>query len=139
MKLSELTVQDRNALNGVNPLLCAGVIAEKEGRPLDVISVGSDIVTILRKLDVPELKKVSESASLCVKGNQTRDDHEAAEFYRRAFEVNPYNDVAIMSYGCLLGGMGRLAEGIGWVQKAISVNPLNERAKRNLATMQADL
>ena len=63
----------------------------------------------------------------------------AADAYRQAFEANPFNDVAIMSYGCLLAGQGKLKEGIQWVRKAIEVNPLNVRARQNLAAMEADL
>jgi tetratricopeptide (TPR) repeat protein len=141
MKLSELTVDERGQLSDINLILCQIVIMEKEGKEMPQMDIyGAETsLEILKKLDLSELKLVEESIRYIVKGDQCRDDNEATEYYRKAFEVNPYNDIAIKSYGCLLAMQGRLAEGIQWVRKAIEVNPNNKRARSDLAAMEEDL
>lgn len=52
-------------------------------------------------------------------------------------EENPYNDTALMSAGCALANAGDLAGGVRPVERAVEVNPANERARGNLAAMKA--
>jgi len=44
-----------------------------------------------------------------------------------------------MSYGAALARQGDLRGGIKWVEKAVEINPDNERARQNLKAMKADL
>ena len=44
-----------------------------------------------------------------------------------------------MSYGCILATQGNISEGIKWVEKAVQMNPTNERAKKNLQAMKRNL
>ena len=136
--LAQLSVDERDSLNGVNPALCHGMILQKQGQPVAVMGFQSAVVDVLQKLTISELRAVEASAQLCVKAEGT-DDQTATQLYREAFETNPFNDLAMMSYGCLLAASGNLREGIEWVRKASELNPLNDRAKRNLAAMEADL
>ncbi len=55
---------------------------------------------------------------------------EAGVNYKKAAEINPYNDLALMSYGVCFARKGNLQEGIKWVEKAVQVNPRNEGAKK---------
>ena len=43
-----------------------------------------------------------------------------------------------MSYGCTIAKLGYLVSGISWVEKALAINPSNERARRNLHAMKME-
>ncbi len=142
--MADLSVDERSQVNSSPPSLVRFAILEREGGREFVASdlTGRDLTgtaDLLRKLDLSELKKIEQSIHFGLKGDQSQSDHESAEWYKKAFEINPYDDVAIMSYGVCLAVMGQLDEGIKHVRKATQVNPNNKRARANLAQMEADL
>ena len=93
-------------------------------------------------MSVSDLEILSQSVQAAQQGDESANRGDlagAAKHYRRAFELNPYNDIAIMSYGAALARQGDLRGGIKWVEKAVEINPDNERARQNLKAMKADL
>ena len=91
-------------------------------------------IPLLRKLEVSDIEKLLEAGKFMIEADkaiQQRNLAEAARLFRKAVDFNPYHDLALMSYGTTIGMQGNLREGIKWVEKAIQVNPKNERAKRN--------
>jgi tetratricopeptide (TPR) repeat protein len=123
----------------LNPIIYHTIIKEKKGEEAPAIIMEDQAaLTLLRKLRVEELEQLSESVNAAQEGDRLPDS-EAAGCYKRAFEINPYNDIALMSYGCALANQGNLSEGIKWVEKAVKVNPNSERARRNLQGMKRDL
>jgi Flp pilus assembly protein TadD len=63
----------------------------------------------------------------------------ATELYKKAFDLNPYDDLAVMSYGVGLARQGKLREGEKWIKKATELNPANLRAQQNLAALRSQL
>ena len=140
IRIADLPVHERSHLSAVTPVMCAFAIREKEGADdLTFTEVGTNHLQILRKLDIEELKTLQKSIEFVIKGDECQNEVQAAEFYRKAFEINPFDDIALMSYGSLIAGQGKLVEGIRWVKKAIEVNPTNARAIANLRAMEQDL
>ncbi len=142
--LSVLTHEERVRVSNLNPLIYDTIAAEKRGEETPtVVLVGSDetVLELLRRLEVADLERLAEAVRLGQQGDRAapRDLEEAAEHYRRAAELNPYNDLALMSYGVALAKLGRVREGIEWVERAVKINPKSQRARDNLRLMRADL
>jgi len=56
--------------------------------------------------------------------NLTRDDHDQAAYHQeRALALNPNYDLVVVQQGEFLTWLGRPEEGIGWIRKAMRLNP----------------
>ena len=56
--------------------------------------------------------------------NLAHDDHEKAQYHQeRALSLNPNNDLILVQNGELLTWLGRPADGIEWIRRAMRVNP----------------
>ena len=140
--LGSLSPAERVRVSNLNPLIYHTVIQEKKGEqtPAIVMEDMTDLV-LLRKLRVDELEQLSKSVEAAQEGERADSSNmsRVTSCYKRASEINPYNDIALMSYGCALANQGNLRKGIKWVEKAVKVNPKNERARRNLQGMKRDM
>jgi adenylate cyclase len=67
--------------------------------------------------------------------NLIRGDHEQAVYHQnRALQLNPNDDLIVVQQGEILTWQGQAEEGIGWVQKAMRLNPYHpERFWSHLA------
>jgi adenylate cyclase len=67
--------------------------------------------------------------------NLIRGDHEQAAYHQnRALQLNPNDDLIVVQQGEILTWQGQAEEGIGWVQKAMRLNPYHpERFWSHLA------
>lgn len=143
--LAPLTQEEKVSISNVGLMIYAAIIGEKSGTPANIITdseIDRAAVPLLRKLEVADLEKVLEAAKFTIeadKAAQQRNLPEAARLFRKAIDFNLYHDLALMSYGTTIGMQGNLREGIKWVEKAIQVNPKNERARRNLQAMKTKL
>jgi len=95
------------------------------------------LIDLLKKLSIDDLKQLMSCVDLCTKATLLAESEpgESAKLYQQAMQLNPYDDISPMSYGCLLGMRGNLHEGIGWLEKSLKINPVNERARENLQAM----
>ena len=138
--LSSLKLEERVAISNLNPLVYSCIIMEKNGEcTTNIIIDDESLLESLRKLSVNELEILNQSVQLSKKGDNESNLLEQIQLYRKACELNPYNDLALMSYGCGLANQGNLREGIKWVGKAVKINPKNDRARRNLQGMKSNL
>ena len=56
--------------------------------------------------------------------NLVRDDHDKAAYHQeRALALNPNYDLVVVQQGELLTWLGRPEEGIGWIKRAMRLNP----------------
>lgn len=140
--LGGLSSEERVRVSNLNPLLYHSIIKEKKGEQAPAIVMEDEVALgLLRTLRVDELEQLSASIEAAQEGDRAASSNmsKAAGCYKKATDINPYNDTALMSYGCALANQGNLSEGVKWVQKAVNVNPNNERAKRNLQGMKRNL
>lgn len=138
--LSTLRYAERVAISNLTPLIYAVIIQEKKGEgSTPIIMEEESLLVALRKLSVSELEILSQSVYNSMKADNESNPSKQTLLYKYAFELNPYNDLAIMSYGCALANQGNLREGIKWLEKAVKINPKNERAFRNLQGMKAHI
>lgn len=138
--LASLKPAERIEVSNLNPLIYHVIIMEKRGENAPKLMMVDSQTTpeLLRKLTVAELERLKESVEFAKKADQAGGSS-ATEYYRKAAETNPYNSIAVMSYGVSLAEAGNLREGIKWVEKARAVDPSNERIRRNLNAMRASL
>ena len=96
---------------------------------------------LLRKLTAGEIQRLQESVESGQKADGIAGSNmkEAARLYKKAAEANPYNALALLSHGVAVANLGNLREGIKWVEKALKVDPGNERIRSNLKGMKAAL
>ena len=145
--LSSLSLEEKLAVNNLPQVDYVAVINEKStgAAPLMVISDNprdAAGMAILRKLAVADIERLKESVRLVMKADEVARTggptafSGAAGLYRSAAEINPFNDLALMSCGVSFARSGNLREGIPWVEKAVQVNPGNERARGNLQAMR---
>lgn len=140
--LAALTHDEKLAVSNLNPVIYDVIIKEKKGEEVpQVVTDDPSLLATLAKLSVSELETVAEAVRCCRRADSFPNPNsaEAASLMLKATELNPYYDLAFMSYGCTIAGQGRLREGITWIEKALTINPRNERARRNLLQMKADL
>ena len=139
--LSALPQKDRVRVSNVNPLILEFILKEKRGEDAPVMLGDEATFALLRKLSVGEIQKLKESVEYGQKGDAVAGSSmsQAASMYKKAFEANPYNSLALLSHGVALANLGNLREGITWVEKALKVDPNNERIRNNLKGMKAAL
>ena len=140
--LSKLTGKERVQVSNCNPILYETIIEEKKsGEVVNIITQDRRLPELLRKLSIPELETLRASVTSAMEGDKypATMPSSAAKAYKKAFELNPYNDLALMSYGCTIANMGNIREGMRWVEKALAVNPENERARMNIEGMKWSL
>jgi predicted Zn-dependent protease len=138
--LSALSGRERLSVANLSPMAYRAIAMEKAGKSIELQGVDRTILDFLRRLSVDELGSLEKSVKALIRADELSEADrmkEAATAYREAFEHNPYNDLAMMSYGCALANSGEVKEGIRWVEKALQVNPDNDRARRNLAGMRS--
>lgn len=140
--LGGLSSAERVRVSGLNPILYHAVIKEKKGEEApDIIMEDQTALSLIRRLRIDELEQLLASVEAAQEGDRAASSNmsRAATCYKKAADINPYNDTALMSYGCALANQGNLREGVKWVEKAVKVNPANERAKRNLQGIKRNL
>ena len=140
--LGGLSSEERVHVSNLNPLIYHAIIKEKKGEQAPAIVMQDEAaVSLLRRLRVDELEQLSASVEAGQEGDAAASSNmsRAAACYKKAVDINPYNDLALMSYGCALANQGNLREGVKWVEKAVKVNPKNDRARRNLQGMKRNL
>ena len=146
--LSSLSKDQRVAISNRNPDLYEDIITAKAAGIINLkfhyaeqSQSKFDIGKLLWNLEIADLERLAESVKCTIRADQTATDDmpKAVELYHRAMELNPFDDVATMSYGVALGRQGDLREGIKWVEHAIELNPANERAQRSLAALKSYL
>jgi len=139
--LSALSQKDRIQVSNVNPLILQFILKKKNGEDAPVMVGDEATFALLRKLSAGEIHKLKESVEYGQKGDAAAGSSmsQAASMYKKAIEANPYNSLALLSHGVAVANLGNLREGIKWVEKALQVDPENERIRNNLKGMKADL
>lgn len=141
--LAQLTDAQKVEVSNLDPMVYDAVIQEKTHKdaPEVLIPSAPHLVYMLRKLDIPELERLAEAIRQSRKGDDLASANAAhgASQYLEATKINPFLDIAFMSYGCTIANQGNLREGIKWVEKALAINPNNDRARRNLQGMKSML
>lgn len=101
------------------------------------------LLELLKKLPVRDLERLAKAVDLAKRVDKMSSfssrPEEACRLYEEIISLNPYDDVSLMSYGCFLGEIGQLRDGIARVEQALEINPGNQRAKKNLKDMKANL
>jgi hypothetical protein len=135
--LAPLNRAEKVKVSNLNPLLYEAIINEKRSdQPVTMITETPGLVDLLRRLEIPDLERLAESVRCAMKvdsltGKVARDQ------CLRAININPYNDMAVMSYGCMLANEGISWEAEVWIEQAIQINPTNDRARKNLAALKS--
>jgi len=145
--LGPLSRKERVAVSNRNPDVYEAVISAKRAGNANPAFVNLDTTSrldvgqLLWKLDIPDLERLTDAVRFTLQADAAAasDLNEAARLYKNAFDRNPYDDLAAMSYGVALSQAGELQEGMKWVKRALELNPANERAKRNLAAIKSHL
>ncbi len=139
--LSALSRKDRARVSNVNPLILEFILKEKNGEDAPAMVGDEAMFASLRKLSVGEIDKLKESVEYGQKGDAAAGSSmgQAASMYKKAIEANPYNSLALLSYGVAVANLWDLREGIKWVEKALQIDPQNERIRNNLKGMKAAL
>jgi hypothetical protein len=149
--LAPLSIQERVAVSNRHPDTYEAVIAAKKssaGAQVQVVDLnrsGGSVGTaggpaaLLWKLDVADLERLAQSVRCTMRADDEPEIEWATELYKKAFDLNPYDDLAVMSYGVGLARQGKLREGEKWIKKATELNPANLRAQQNLAALRSQL
>ena len=142
ISLGPLNSVERVAVSNLNPLIYQAVINEKKGeKSSSVILNDKHTMELLTKLSIFDLEFLCKSVKASIRGvkyEERKAITQAFKHYRRAFNLNPYNDVAIVNYGVLSAEQGNLRDGISYLERALKINPDNERARMSLATMKSE-
>lgn len=135
--LVPLSRAEKVEVSNLNPILYQLIIGEKRGeQPVTMVTETPGLADLLRRLDIWDLEQLAESVKCAMQVDSLTGKAAAAQC-KKAADINPYNDMAVMSYGCILANEGVPWEGAMWVERAIQINPANERARRNLAAIRA--
>ena len=97
--------------------MCSSDLKEKKGEETpDIIMEDQSALSLIRRLRIDELEQLSASVEAAQEGDRTASSNmsRAATCYKKAADINPYNDTALMSYGCALANQGNLYEGVKW-------------------------
>jgi len=138
--LAGLSRQGKVKVSNLNPLIYQCILKEKSGEDAPAMIGDEAAFALLRKLSVAELERLQQSVECGQKADRAGSDmRRAAALYKKAAELNPYNSLALLSYGVALANLGDLRKGIKSVKQALKVDPGNERIRSNLKGMKADL
>lgn len=144
--LNSLSKEEKVAVSNRDPQVYEAVIIAKRAGYANMATYNLDNSTfdvgkLLWGLEIVDLERLRDSVICTIRADQaaTADILKAAELYHRAMELNPFDDVATMSYGVALAQQGDVREGLKWVEHAVKLNPGNERAQRNLAAVKSYL
>jgi HEAT repeat protein len=135
--LTPLNRAEKVEVSNLNPLIYEAIINEKRsGQPVSLITETPGLADLLRRLNIPDLERLAESVRLAMKVDNLIGE-EAENQCLMAININPYNDMAVMSYGCLLANQGTPWVGEVWIEQAIQLNPANDKALKNLAALRS--
>lgn len=136
--LAPLSKEEKVAVSNQDPGVYQAMImsrrADVHAVHFDLTSSQFNVGELLSRLSISDLERLAESVSFTIRADEASntDLAQAAELYKKAFELNPFDDIAIMSYGVALAMQGSVREGIKWIEQALEVNPNSERARRQL-------
>jgi tetratricopeptide (TPR) repeat protein len=96
---------------------------------------------LLRKLAILDLERLAAALSAGMRAETlaARDYDEALRLFQQALELNPYCDMAVMGCGVCLFEQGKTAEALEWMERAVRLNPHNEKARRNLSAIKSQM
>jgi TolB-like protein/cytochrome c-type biogenesis protein CcmH/NrfG len=93
-----------------------------DGAPQQTIQAAADRAQLAVTL-APEEPRCHRVLGLARIWNR---EHEAAEYhFRRSLELNPYDADTIAQMGYLLTMRGRPVEAVGWIERAMRMNPIH--------------
>ena len=151
--LHSLSEAERKAVGNLPPMEYLPVINEKSGgSPIMILTPDgpaaeealAERTRILRRLSVTEIRRLMGSVQAMMEGDRIARSGSpdsfvnAAGSYRRAAAFNPCSALALMSYGVVLARAGQKEAGLVWLERALEVDPADERTLKNLAAVRAD-
>jgi predicted Zn-dependent protease len=134
--LGKLTPAERVQISNVPLMLYDLMRMEKSGQKVPNVPFDSSVVQLLRKVSRSDLYVLKASVENGTKAEQVPGPLRI-DYLRKAVKLNPYNSVAMMSYGVVLAQEGHLQEGLTWLEKAQALDPSDERIRHNLEAVNA--
>ena len=130
--LSLLTDEEKVEISTFPPVFYR-IISKKKTEP-KVLTATDNKNAVLARLTIAELEQLALSAEAEIEGDDLlgSNDSEARASYKKATEINPYNDRALMKYAFSLANKGNFREGMKWAEKAIQLNPKNMDAVKSI-------
>ena len=91
---------------------------------------------LAKRLSDRELDTLIEIRKLMSNADSTTGS-KAIALYKKVLKLAPWDEICLMSIGVEYAEAGNFKEGIQWLQKAMAMNPNNERVRKNLEAVKA--
>lgn len=139
---SKLTIEEKRKILNQRPSILKQLWEQiKKGEETAIIDStgGPSYNVILKKLSNEEFQLLIQGLEACADGDRYSSSKPLAaiEKYKVAVEILYWDEIAMMSLGCVYYNIGRNHEGLKWLEKAFKLNPNNERVKRNLEAVKS--
>ena len=110
--------------------------AEKARRKLNAAKSADDHLSrLMQTLTDHELDRLIQIRSLCDLADSA-SGRTAIAVYQQASSLAPWDEVTLMSIGVEYAGMNEFDQAIHWLERALALNPRNERVRSNLENIR---
>jgi len=139
---SNLTIEEKRKILNLQPSILKQLRNQikmgDEAHIIDQIG-GPSYNQIIKKLSEEELDLLIKGMEASAAGDRLSNSQPllAIEKYKEAAAILDWDEIAVMSIGCIYANIGRNKEALTWLNKAYKLNPSNARVKRNLAALRS--
>jgi tetratricopeptide (TPR) repeat protein len=126
----KLTLEEKRTLINLNEWYLEGVLSSREGKT-EIVDTEQKY-DFIEKLDDEEIKEALELLRLSAEGERASNPKDALKIFQKLAKRAPFDSIALLSIGVCYANLGNGKEAVSYVEKALEIDPENERIKENL-------
>lgn len=139
---SNLTIEEKRKILNLQPSVLKQLSSQiKTGDETHIVDQigGPSYNQILKKISEEEIDLLIKGMEANAEADRLSDSKplRAIEKYKEAVSILDWDEIAVMSIGCIYANIGRNKEALRWLNKAYQLNPSNARVKRNLEALKS--
>jgi len=139
---SNLTIEEKRKILNVQPSVLRQLRSQiKTGSETHIVDQigGPSYNQIIKKLSEEELDLLIKGMEASAEADRLSDSKPllAIKKYKEAAAILDWDEIALMSIGCVYANIGKYQDALKWLNKAYQLNPSNERVRRNLEALKS--
>jgi len=126
----KLTIEEKRKVLDLQQWYLVSVLSARKGQ-LKIVNVGVEY-PFLDRLSDTEIEEAIGLIRLCQKATNASDPKESIRIYEQIIKKAPFDSISMLSIGVCYANLGNGRKAISYVEKALKINPNNQRIRDNL-------
>lgn len=136
---SKLSPAERREALDLDDFYLQSLLDARRGRGT-IVHVGVDLSFTSRMTDsdIEEAVRITRLQKQAMAASEAGNHREAIRLLEQIVHIAPFDSISMMSLGVQYANLRNGAEAVRWLERALRVDPDNDRIRRNLSAIKRD-